>query len=55
MLYEVITRPYPNINGGLTKPPLELEHGCVIKSLFYVDVIAYACLKLGVCLAKLYQ
>ena len=33
-LYDVITHPCPNFNGGLTKPPLKLQYGFNYIQLF---------------------
>ena len=47
-MWDAITHPCPNFNGGLFKPPLKLAHGLVITSpTIYVKTIAYPCLNLN--------
>ena len=46
-MWDVITHPYHNFVGGITKPLLKLWHGWVIVSKVWVDVITYPCNRYG--------
>ena len=51
--WDVITRPWPNINVGLSNNRWKLVHGWVITPIAYVDGIIYPCPKLNPSLPKL--